>query len=437
MNPDVVVVGGGIAGLTVAWRLQQAGRSVVLFEASDRVGGAIRTLDVDGVLLEQGPQSLRGAGPATGALVRDLGLSGQVVPASPASRQRLLLHQGRLQALPDGLLALFRGGPVPIAVVARALLEPFVRRGWTPGESVDALVRRRFGPGIAEPVLDAVVGGIYAGDSRQLEAESAFPSLVERERRFGSVLWGLLLGGRSPDSGLPKGAFTFDDGVETLPLALGMKLGGAVQLRTPVHRVESVPGGVRVHLADRVVSARHAVVAVPPDVAAQIVPPWAQVAETIPAAPVAAVHLGWPAGKGPPIDGFGWLAPSTERQDCLGVIWVSSVFPHLSQGLDLVRVMIGGSRAPQLATLSERALVHHAMDVICKVQGVVGEPELSQVAAHRPGIPQYVAGHADGVRQLRGLLPGVHPIGWGFSGVGLTQGLSEAQALADRLITGA
>lgn len=435
MRTEFLVVGGGIAGLSIAWHLQRAGRDVRVLEAADRVGGTIRTLSQDGVLLEQGPQSLRGAGLATARLVRDVGLGDRLVEASPASNTRYVLHKGRLSALPSGPAGMLAGGALRRRAILRALLEPLQRSASVQGESIDAFVRRRFGRGIAEPVLDAFVAGIYAGDATRTEAEAAFPTLVAAEREHGSVILGMMRR-EKPDrpEGFPRGAFTFDTGAEALPLALADKLGDAVEMGVPVRRVLPDGDQVRVATDHGEYTADHVVVTTPPHIAARQVDRWQPLLVRVPAAPVAAIHLGWAGGTGPVMDGFGWLAPSTERSDCLGAIWVSSTFPHLSPGMDLVRVMVGGSRAPWLTELSDRALAAHALEVVRQVQGRVGEPDLVQVAVHRPGIPQYIAGHAARLRQLQAALPRVHPLGWGVTGIGLSQGLQAAEDLAHRLV---
>jgi len=435
MNSDFLVVGAGIAGLSIAWHLHRAGRDVRVLEAAPRTGGTIRTLVHGAARLEQGPQSLRGAGLATARLVDDVGLAGRVIQASPAASKRYLLQGDRLRALPSGPGGLLAGGPLRRRAVLRALVEPLQPRGPAEGESIDAFVRRRFGARIADPLVDAFIAGIYAGDATRTEAASAFPDLVRAEQEHGSVILGMMRRDRPErPRDLPRGAFTFDTGAEALPRALTERLGEVVRTGISVHQV--VPEGDRVrviaddgdHLAGRVI------VTTPPHVAAQQVQAWRETLQGVPAAPVAAIHLGWPEGRGPRLDGFGWLAPSSERSDCLGAIWVSSTFPHLAPGLDLVRVMVGGARAPWLVDLSERRLGDHALEVVRQVQGHVPDPSLVQVAVHRPGIPQYVSGHAARRRALERALPRVHPLGWGVTGIGLSQGLQAAEELAGVLL---
>lgn len=427
---DVAIVGAGISGLAAAFHLVQGGARVRVFERSERIGGHIRTLELGSARLEQGPQSLRGAGPAIARLVAALGLTDRVVAASSAAKRRYLLHRGALAPLPSGPLDMLRGGPLRRRAVIRALLEPLRRADPRPGESIASFVSRRFGPGIADPVLDAFVAGIFAGDASRTEAEAAFPALVEAERTHGSVILAQIRGERpEPVPGIPRGAFTFDNGVETLVHALGEALEASIRRGCEVYRVDAEG----VHHRGGTTRADHVIVSTPPHIASRQVPQWRAYA-SVPAAPVAAVHLGWARGEGPDLDGFGWLAPTGERRDVLGCIWVSSTFPHLCPDHDLVRVMIGGSRAPFLAELSERALERHALDIVRSVQGPVRAPSLAQTAVHRPGIPQYLPGHSERRRDLESALERVHPLGWGLTGIGLSQGLAAAEDVAERIL---
>jgi oxygen-dependent protoporphyrinogen oxidase len=75
------VVGAGVAGLTSAWRLEQAGWEVEVFEASDHAGGRVETVGKDGYLLDTGATAIAARYPIFTALVRELGL--EIIPTAP------------------------------------------------------------------------------------------------------------------------------------------------------------------------------------------------------------------------------------------------------------------------------------------------------------------------------------------------------------------
>ncbi|MFT7521541.1 MAG: oxygen-dependent protoporphyrinogen oxidase [Kiritimatiellia bacterium] len=433
MTDTVVVVGAGVTGLAVAWALRRAGLNVRLLEAADRAGGVLRSEWVQGICVEQGPQSLRGAGGAAAEIIESLGLIERVRGASKAASKRFLLHKGELWPVPGGPLQALSGGPLSVGAVVRAMGEPLVRRNPTDGETLHDFISRRLGPGIADPLVEAFVGGIYAGDSRQLEAASSFPKLTAFELEHGSILLGAFRGRRAErPEWLPRGAFTFDEGADVLVRALADGLGDALSLGEAVTSVRKNEAGFLVKTATESIQAAQVVLAVSPDAGAAIDSPYAKVYGAIPSAPVAAVHLAWPKGDGPQSEGFGWLAPSSERKDVLGAIWVSSVFPHLAPDHDVVRIMLGGARSPELAAREPQELVDHALSVVRTVQGEVGEPVFTHARSHHSGIPQYVLGH--GARRLElASVPGLHTVGWGVTGVGITQCLEAAKQTAEAI----
>ena len=95
-DADVLVVGGGISGLSCAWWLQQGGRKVVLLEAAGRAGGTIGTVRDRGCLLESGPNSTLDTTPLIGRLLDELGITGERIEAAPEARNRYILHDGKL-----------------------------------------------------------------------------------------------------------------------------------------------------------------------------------------------------------------------------------------------------------------------------------------------------------------------------------------------------
>ena len=77
----IAILGGGIAGLSAAHYLHQAGAHFTLFEASNRFGGIIDSERTpEGFLVEAGPDSFLTAKPAATELARELGLADQLIP---------------------------------------------------------------------------------------------------------------------------------------------------------------------------------------------------------------------------------------------------------------------------------------------------------------------------------------------------------------------
>ncbi|HYE13572.1 MAG TPA: FAD-dependent oxidoreductase, partial [Pyrinomonadaceae bacterium] len=87
----VVIVGGGVSGLAAAHRAlelsaerREARPEVLLLEASERLGGTVRTLRREGFLLEGGPDSFISEKPAALELAKRLGIAGRIIETSPA-----------------------------------------------------------------------------------------------------------------------------------------------------------------------------------------------------------------------------------------------------------------------------------------------------------------------------------------------------------------
>ncbi len=212
VNPSatkrIVIVGGGITGLAAAHaavlRAREVGRSVLVtvFEASGRFGGNLMTEEVDGFVLDGGPDSWVSSKPQATALARELGLGGDLIGTNEATRRYYIAWQGRLHPVPEGLVL---GVPTKIGPLAasglfswpgklRMAFEPFVRARRFEGdddESIADFARRRLGREAAERLVAPLLGGISAGDANELSVRSAFPQLVAMERDHGSLVMGM------------------------------------------------------------------------------------------------------------------------------------------------------------------------------------------------------------------------------------------------------
>src|SRR5215510_12394648 len=196
MNVDSVIIGAGVSGLVAAHRLKKMGRDLLLVESGDRVGGVIQSREVEGFLIECGPNSLRGSHEFLD-LVEELNLTGELITADPRA-PAYIYADGRLQAAPMSPPALVKTKLISNAAKLRLLREPFVKTRREGGEeSIASFVRRRLGDEILARMVAPFLSGVFAGDPERLSVEACFPRLAELESDAGSILRGAIRAMRS------------------------------------------------------------------------------------------------------------------------------------------------------------------------------------------------------------------------------------------------
>ena len=195
-EPDVIVIGGGITGLTAAYEIQRRGHRAIVLEASPRAGGLILTEHADGFTIEAGPDSLLASKPAAIDLARELGLEERMQTVRPPGgafvlRGRTLypLPRPALLGIPQTWRALAGYTLLSPAARLRLALEPLVPVRRDGGdESIGSFFRRRFGAAAIDLIAQPLLGGIHAGDIDTLSMRSLFPRLLDAERAHGSIL---------------------------------------------------------------------------------------------------------------------------------------------------------------------------------------------------------------------------------------------------------
>jgi protoporphyrinogen/coproporphyrinogen III oxidase len=450
--PTVVIVGGGISGLALAFRLQ--GRlpaaTIHLLEQRPRPGGAVQTIAREGFRVEAGPNGFLDNKPFTSDLCRDLGIAGRLTPASESSRKdRYLLLEGRLRKLPTGPLSFLTTDSLTWLGKLELLTERLrPRRTPTGDESVDSFARRRAGRDVAATLVDAFVAGIYAGDPRLLSVHAAFPRLAALEREHGSILAGLAAqrrrrkqAGEAPPG--PGRLWSFPEGLAALIDSL------ADALRTPplvgvaarsLRRTHSgwevrADGSERWH-ADAVVLTCPAHTQA--ELLADVDPALAGLVGAIPYNSVAVVALGYRASDLPRApDGFGYLSPQRERRDVLGVQWCSSIFPgRAPPGTVLWRAFCGGWNRPDVVGWPDARLLAAVRAELVRTMHVHATPVFHQIVRWERAIPQYHLGHLQRlarIEQLLGAHPGLFLGGNAYRGVALNDCVEQAALLAERV----
>ncbi len=455
---DTVVVGAGITGLSCAWRLHTAGRSVLVLERGPRVGGVIHSERIPGVgVIDHGPQTIRSGDPALLAEFRELGIEGDRCVAGAAGSHRYVLCQDRLIPLPHSPLAFLRSPILPASAKLRLLLEPFVRPRRGQDESVEDFFRHRLGRHAVERLVDPFVSGVYAGDPRQLSMRSVFPALKDGVDRKGSLLrWALSRGRAAGRTRREEGTsrsrprlFSFREGLGQWPRALATALGpDRVRTDVDLRAVRRVDGAWALAGdlggAEEEIRARVLVLAIPAHGAAALLgggyPADARPLMDIPYAPVSTVHLAWRREDvGHPLDGFGYLCPSSQDRPVLGTLWISSLFPdRVEDGVVLTTTFVGGARVPEQATRPHGELVALAAGEHRRTLGARGEPLDARVVTWTRGIPQYEFGHEQRVEaaaRMEAAAPDLYLTGSWRGGVSVPDCWAGGRATAERVLS--
>jgi oxygen-dependent protoporphyrinogen oxidase len=451
----VVIVGGGLSGLSLAYRLQQAAPQleITLLERDNRLGGTIRTETTEGFRVEHGPNGFLDTKPTTVTLSRDLGLGDRLLAASEAaSRNRYLYLRGRLERLPDSFAA-FLGTRMLSWRGKWGLLSERFRRPRRDGrdESIDAFARRRAGHEVADVLADAFVTGIHAGDPKLLSLRATFPRLAELEERYGSVMKGFAAAAKERRAQArsrgevyqrPGRMWSFREGLQALVDALRAGLTRPPLLGVTVHRIEmrNDGSGWAVHAegqerwsADAVVLACPA-----PEQAAIVADLDSELAERINGLPynrVAVVALGYRREDvSLALDGFGFLVPQRDRRDLLGVQWCSSIFPDRAPvGSVLLRAMCGGWSRPEIIGWDDGRLLTAIRAELRTAMGVTAEPILHRIIRWERAIPQYHLGHRERVAWIEARArryPGLFLAGNAYHGVAMNDCTEQALRLA-------
>jgi oxygen-dependent protoporphyrinogen oxidase len=442
--PRVVIVGGGITGLSLAHALEEEARAagrlvdVVVLEAGEP-GGHAQTSIQDGFLVERGPNGFLDREPETLALVRELGLESRMVQARPEARRRFIVRDGQLCRAPDSPPALLRTRALSVPGKLRLLLEPFA--GAPPvgvDETVYDFALRRIGAEAAEMLVDTAVAGISAGDSRALSVAAQFPLMVEMEREHGSLIRAMLARRRRRTGRRgPSRLFSFDRGLSTLVSSLTGRLGSGVHTQTRVEGLARAGSRWRV-ATDRgdTIHADRVVLAVSSRAASAIVQPvdaeLSMLLSRIPFSGLTVAGLAYRVADVPrPLDGYGYLVTRRERMATLGVVWESSLFPgRAPEGMVLLRAFLGGARRPDLASIDATGALALARQELGQVLGISAAPARTWTFHWPAAIAQYTVGHLDRVAAIRARLlqhGGLTVCGTSYDGTSFNQAIAAGR----------
>ncbi len=245
MKIEHIILGGGIAGMGKAVSLSLAGKSFVLLEKEERLGGLIQTLPTQSGNFELGPNSVFKS-PELSQIIAHLGLEEETITSSPASKSRFIFHRGKVRPLKISPTGFMGNKILSPAEKWRAFREISVKTKSTENETLHQFFTRRFGQGFADKILDPGIRGIYAQDPEHILTQLAFPELLEMESKYGSIIKALK---KQPPQ--KREILNFKGGMVQMTKAFQKKHEGSIRLETKVLSILSTESGFKIEFLEK------------------------------------------------------------------------------------------------------------------------------------------------------------------------------------------
>ena len=442
-NKRVVVIGGGISGLSAAYDLTRAGADCTILEQQPRAGGVIETRVADGCVLECGPDSFLAAKPAALALIQELGLAGDVIGSNDRQRTTYIWKHGKLVALPDGVMMIVPTRVMPVAkspllswaTKIRMGLEYFRRPGESRDRSVAEFVVDHFGRETLDYLAEPLLAGVYGGDPTRLSVGSVLPRFLQMEAKYGSLVRGVLAG-RS--KGAPGGPLfrTLKGGLGSLVEALASHVRMS---QACVETIERTGSGFRVRADGNWMETDQVIAACPAWAASRPVAGLdARLSELLGGIDYSSSLTLSLIYRTADFDGqragFGFLVPKKERGRLAACTFVGTKFScRVPDDRIVLRCFFGGIGDPAILQETDDALAAIAREELRRMLGLTAAP-LSRVIARWPrSMAQYNLGHArriEEIRQRAAAIPGLHLAGNAYEGIGIPDCIHTGRAAA-------
>jgi len=455
--PRVLIIGGGISGLSTAYYLARRGTPSTIVESRPRLGGVIQTERVDGCTIEAGPDSFLSVKPAALELIRKLGLAGDVIGSNDHVRVTFVRKNGRLVPLPDGLMMMVPTRILPLLTTGLVGTGTKIRMGMellrapkmrAQDESVAEFVREHYGQEAVDYLAEPLLSGIYGGDPRALSVTAVLPRFVELAAKYGSLTRGVL----AMRAQAPKGQ-------QAAPLFRTLKGGlgqmvDAVQafirpttewVRARAETIERDGAGYRVRVAGDWAAADHVVMACEAHSAGPLLAPvdarFAELLGGVPYSSSMTIALGYDAADfaRPPV-GFGFLVPKKERRRLVACTWVGTKFSYrVPDGKVVARCFLGGMDDAGVLAESDETVTAAVVEELREIAGVTARPRFTRIFRWPKSMAQYTVGHPTRLAELEArlsALPGLHVAGNAYQGIGIPDCIRMGRAAVEKILAG-
>lgn len=453
---SVVIVGGGISGLSAAYYLSKAGIAATLVEQRPRLGGVICTEHVEGCTLETGPDSYLGVKPAATELIREVGLGDDLIGSNDHQRITYVVRHGRLVPLPDGLMMMVPTKIAPLVgtnllgwgTKIRMGLEYFRKaaNGGPRDRSVAEFITDHYGRESLEYLAEPLLSGVYGGDPARLSALSVLPRFVELEAKYGSLTRGVLASRKAArHGGGPGGGSLFrtlKGGLSELVSELETRIDKNVAvLQGTATTVERTGAGYHVRVNGDWLEAAHLVLACPAYSAAALIRSFdtglADLLDSVEYSSSLTLSLGYRRSDLGNLPGFGFLVPQAERNRMVACTVVQNKFSYrVPDDKAVLRCFFGGASDEGVLNESDETIVELAKSELRRIAEIQAEPIFHTIARWPRSMAQYIVGHQKRLKEMEQRVAaqtGLHLAGNGYYGIGIPDCVKTGRDAATRI----
>jgi len=459
--PKVVIIGGGISGLSAAYYLAKGGSTCTIVESRPRLGGVIQTEHVEGCTIEAGPDSFLSAKPAALELIRDLGLAGDVIGSNDQLRKTFVRRGGRLIPLPDGMMMMVPTRIMPLVTTGLLSWSTKIRMGLellrspktTPGdESVADFIEEHYGAEAVDYLAEPLLSGIYGGNPGDLSVTSVLPRFVDLAKQYGSLTRGVLAQrakakSRNSAGTQPEPLFrTLKGGLGQMIDAICSAIRGKAEVRQGrAQAVERSGEGFRIRMEDGWIEADRLVVACEAHSGARLLPAvdgrLAELLGSVPYSSSMTVAHGFHSSDfATPPDGFGFLVPKKERRRLVACTWVGTKFSYrVPDGTVLARCFLGGMDDAGILQEPDDRVLGAVTGELQEIAGFRAQPRFSRIFRWPSSMAQYTVGHPERVTEIEArvaAIPGLHLAGNAYRGIGIPDCIRMGKQAAERILAG-
>ncbi len=451
----VAIIGGGISGVSVAFKLSKLkdkGVETTLFESSSRLGGTIETVHKDGYDVEAGTNGFLNSKPFTLDIFTEAGLSDKLVRSEDSARKRFIQRNNKLVRLPETGLAFLKSPLISFKGKIRLAIEFFVKKGSSDDESLADFIKRRLGVEALDYLISPMVSGIFAGNPEKMSINSSFPVIKNLEQEYGGLIKSLLSlkrrkkGNKKAGPGGPGGILlSYEGGMGEAVKDLAkvcVANGVDIKLSSSVDEVSKkddkfiIKVGKEKHQFDKVIVTSPAYCS--SVFLDKLDKELSETLLSIPYSPIFVSGLGYNnSDMDDSLNGFGYLIPTKEGRDILGALFTSSMFPaQAPKGKKFLRVLTGGDTKKELMNKTDDELLAISIKSIKDILGVHTDPYFTYTFRYDKAIPQYYVGHGEKVAKIESAcseIGGIYIGGNVLYGIGLNDCTKQSTLIAEKI----